>query len=302
MPLANHIAHNQFNSSGMSLASYITHTQFHLPAQVTNSSGMPLASHLVHTRLRAQAANFLKNAIDQPYSSCPNRLASTGIQFLQECQQPATQLIPNSNCQHIQPNFLRNVISQPHSLYPILFASGTPLASHIAHFQLYWPQECHQPATQLIYIQFYLPQERHWPATQLLSVSIYLRNTSGQPYSSYQTLFTSSCSRFPEECQWPATYLIQNSTCQLMQPISRGMPLASHRAHTHLSLRAQVANFPRNPIGQPQSSYTFLVVSTGSQFPQECHWPARQRIPNISCRHMQPNSPEMPLASHTTHS
>ena len=94
----------------------------------------------------------------------------------------------------------------------------------------------------------------------------------------------------PQECHWPAIWLIQNSTCQHMQPISLGMPLANHRAHTHFSLRAQVANFLRNAIGQPDSSYPILLASICSQIPQECHWPATRLTPDDTHRPTSPNA------------
>ena len=206
--------------------------------------------------LPAHVANFLRNATGQPHT-----------QFHLPAQVT---------------NFLRNAIGQPHSSYPI------PLASAGNQF----PQECHQPATQLI------PNCEH---RQLIS--------SGMPLASHiaDTQFY-----LPQVCHWPAIQLIPNSTCQHIQPISSaiysypipfasGMPLASHMAHTKFYLPVHAANFPRNGIGQPQSSYLFLVASTGSQFPQECYWQAIQLILNSNCRHMQPNSPGMPLASHITH-
>ena len=128
-------------------------------------------------------------------------------------------------------NFLRNAISQPHT---ILFASIMPLASHIAHMKLYLPAHIVNFLSHVAHIQFHLPKE----------------------------------------CHWPAIWLIQNSTCQHMQPISLGIPMASHRAHTHFSLRAHVANSLRNAIGQPYSSYPILLAGICSQIPQECHWPA----------------------------
>ena len=125
------------------------------------------------------------------------------------------------------------------------------------------------------------------------------------------------------------------ATCQHMQPISLAMPLASHVAHTQFYLPAHATNVLGNTTSQPHSSYPF--VSTGSQFPQECHWPPYSSSPTLSANtciqflrniisqphssypilfasgmpltghiahtrfYMQPISLEMPLDSHIAH-
>ena len=92
----------------------------------------------------------------QPYSSYKTLLASTYSQF-----------------------------PQPHSSQPILFASGMPLASHIAH------------------TKFYLPAHR-----QLISSGM----PYGQPDSSYPILLAGIYSQILQECHWPALRLTPDDT------------------------------------------------------------------------------------------
>ena len=84
------------------------------------------------------------------------------------------------------------------------------------------------------------------------------------------------------------------STGQHRHPISSGMPLANHTAHTQFYSPAHIAKFLRNVISRTHRSYPILFASgtpvashiAHTQF----HLPAQVT-----------NSSGMPLASHTDH-